>query len=223
MLLLCSLRREGETMEETDYGKVAEQAKALAQIFNNGQNSSGNQLDIEKVMGIFNILQAGSTTQYGRTDTTQSVADAQVADPGPTQRTARLDMDTHIGSSTAEIKLGTTQREDRSIADIYASSGRMAPDAGIQAVKAAIPYLEHRYQKKMLLFLKVIEIHRLMDMYGQMTANVGPQAADWRREMLTVFRPYIAPDKYAMVDLIIKFTEIKEIVHGMEEIRRGKH
>lgn len=51
-------------------------------------------------------------------------------------------------------------------ADIKATAkpeGRYMAGNGIQAIKAAIPYLDHRYRKTMLLFIKVMEIHRLME------------------------------------------------------------
>ncbi|MDR1639539.1 MAG: hypothetical protein LBT59_07590, partial [Clostridiales bacterium] len=82
----------------------------------------------------------------------------------------------------------------------------------INAMKAALPFVDPSMHRSLGLWIKLMEMQRIFDL----TSNGGalvPAAADygdWRLGMLSAMRPYASPEKKSLIDFIGRMTGLMD-------------
>ncbi len=82
---------------------------------------------------------------------------------------------------------------------------------GLLSIKAAIPYLDFEYQRKIGVLIKLLELKKLLEMYSQTAIQIS-STKDYKRGMLTAIRPHMTEDKRNKIDILLKLIDIDEIV-----------
>ncbi|MDR1537338.1 MAG: hypothetical protein LBU32_04965 [Clostridiales bacterium] len=122
-------------------------------------------------------------------------------------------------------KVGKTEKKERkSRKDLVCVFDEKFNSPNIKALKAAVPYVEAKHQKTLALWIKVLEIQRLLELTAGEARLVPSECrnqADWRREMLLSMRPYLNEEKRFVIDLLLRLTDISELTVKLEEIRNG--
>ncbi len=90
----------------------------------------------------------------------------------------------------------------------------------IKSIKAAIPYLEPRYQKNVGLMIKLIEIQRLIEVYSNRAVALN-DGVNWKRGMLTAIRPHVVGEKQALIDKLIKVMDMKELIEAQQKSKEA--
>jgi hypothetical protein len=85
----------------------------------------------------------------------------------------------------------------------------------ISSIKAAIPYLDSRYQKNMGIIVKLMELDRLLHHYTVIATENGE---DKSKQMLTAIKAELPEPNKAVADLLIKVIEIKNITNTLKEM-----
>lgn len=78
-------------------------------------------------------------------------------------------------------------------------------------LKTAMPYIDPQIKKKLAVVVKAMSINRLIQKYSKLSAETQ-QIKNSRRDMLAELRDEFDPHNRQVLDLFIKFTEIKEIM-----------
>lgn len=78
----------------------------------------------------------------------------------------------------------------------------------IRSIKAAIPYLDYKYQKNMGIVVKLMELDRLINHYTVIAAQSG---SDNSKDMLTAVKNELPEKVRPAADLLMKIMEIREI------------
>jgi len=87
----------------------------------------------------------------------------------------------------------------------------------IKTIKAAIPYLEYKYQKNMGIMVKIIELDNLIKKYKDVSSSGKNNDESWRKNMLISIRKYTSKDKQPIIDMIIKIMDINDIMKVLRE------
>ena len=85
--------------------------------------------------------------------------------------------------------------------------------SAIDTIKAAIPYLDTKFQKNIGVFVKVMELNRLLNNFQAM--NICSNDKERRIKMLQAVKPELDYKKQKLLDVFVRVIEIKDI---MEEI-----
>jgi hypothetical protein len=103
--------------------------------------------------------------------------------------------------------------------------GRFPPDyfdhmvdsPALRSMKAALPFIELRYRRPLSVFIKLIEIQKLMDVYSDALVAIGDQTGtDWRRGMLYAMRSSVAEDKKGMIDTLLQLMDMRQFLNVMQ-------
>ena len=78
----------------------------------------------------------------------------------------------------------------------------------IRSIKAAIPYLDYKYQKNMGIVVKLMELDRLINHYTVIAAQSG---SDNGKAMLTAVKNELPEQVKPAADLLMKIMELREI------------
>lgn len=83
----------------------------------------------------------------------------------------------------------------------------------MRSIKSAVVYLEPEYQKQMGIFIKLLELKKLLEAYSEkMITMQTKDEGNWRKNMLLSIRPHMDKEKQAQIDLLITFIDLKEIM-----------
>ncbi len=104
--------------------------------------------------------------------------------------------DEHISEFDKEVTLCAFDRELQSPA--------------IRSIKAAIPYLDYKYQRNMGIVVKIMEMDRLINHYTVLAAENGK---DKSRQMLMAVKNELPEKNRSAADLLMKLMEIMDIVN----------
>lgn len=86
----------------------------------------------------------------------------------------------------------------------------------MRSIKSAIPYLEPEYQRSMGIFMKFIELKKLLEAYSsKMISMQSGEPGDWRKNMLLAVRPHMEEDKKEKIDMLVKMIDMKEMLDLM--------
>jgi hypothetical protein len=85
----------------------------------------------------------------------------------------------------------------------------------ISSIKAAIPYLDYKYQKNMGIIVKLMEMDRLINHYTVIAAKSGE---DKSREMLAAVKKELPEQSRPVADLLMKIMEIKNIAESLKGV-----
>ena len=90
----------------------------------------------------------------------------------------------------------------------------------IKNLKAMIPYVDAQYQKNLAIFIKLIELQKVVEMYDSQEVSIlsvgEGDGTDWRRGMLAAVRNHSSEDKQQMIDMIMSLMDIKEVMDKMK-------
>lgn len=86
----------------------------------------------------------------------------------------------------------------------------------IKTIKAAIPYLDFKYQRNIGIIVKLIEMDRLFKKYSDLEISSQSIDKDAKRKMLNAIRPQLDQRNQQVMDMFFKFIEIKNIVEVLE-------
>lgn len=124
------------------------------------------------------------------------------------------------GTSTEDKKIGDEEAPEDSAASgiTLCAFDRELQSPAIRSIKAAIPYLDRRYQKNMGIIVKLMEMDILLNNYTVLAAENGE---DKSRQMLLAIRSELPePNRYA-ADLLMKIMEIINISANMAMQNQG--
>lgn len=95
---------------------------------------------------------------------------------------------------------------------------------GLSIMGAAIPFLNPAYQQQMGMFVKILELKKLMDYYQKQALLIqAAEEKDWRRGMLQAVRPHMSQDKKHKIDLLMNALDMQEILTKMKEVNAHEH
>jgi hypothetical protein len=85
----------------------------------------------------------------------------------------------------------------------------------ISSIKAAIPYLDSRYQRNMGIIVKLMELDRLLHHYTVLATESGE---DKSKQMLAAIKNELPENNKPIADLLMKIIEIKNITNVIKEM-----
>lgn len=181
-----------------DMMKMMEQAKALSDIFNesntiNSKESKNNKEDT-------NDKETSSPSELDTEQITKMIKLAQIM--------KTMNNESEENKNNQENTIQNIQEEKNYIQPF--DSDLQTP--AIRTIKAAIPYLEFEYQKNMGVLVKIIELDNLMKKYKSAAVEMQSNNVDWRRGMLLSIKPQMNYEKQKVIEMIIKFMDLKEIM-----------
>lgn len=98
--------------------------------------------------------------------------------------------------------------------DAFEQFERTLDSPALKSMKAALPYIEFKYRRQLGVFIKLVEIQKLLDVCGDTAVMIGDYTGtDWRRGMLLSMRPHMAEDKKGLIDMLLKLMDMKTILH----------
>lgn len=77
-------------------------------------------------------------------------------------------------------------------------------------IKACLPYLDEDKQKRFNLFIKTMEIQKIIEQYKQTDYRKKPEE-NWRYGMLQAAKPYLNENNSKKMDLLMKILTLKDI------------
>lgn len=87
----------------------------------------------------------------------------------------------------------------------------------IKTIKSALPYLDYKYQRNIGVAVKLIEIQRILDKYSSAAINMEiTKDKNWRKNMILAIRPHMEKEKRQMIDMLINFMDMKEIIDRLQ-------
>ena len=104
-----------------------------------------------------------------------------------------------------------------------ASNGDMAvlessaQQSAMDAIKAAIPAMDARYREMLQVFVKLIEMKSMLEVYGQAALSRG-EGGDWRSEFLSAFKRYAPLSAHKQIDSMINLLNTMTIINEMKLI-----
>lgn len=175
---------------EIDMLKVLEQAMALSKTFQNDNKESTQQkTDDNNMEGMLKMAEMFSL--INKVTSKQETHKKQKEDTKNTLYTEMFNEETYF-----ETDINTP---------------------AIKTIKSALPYLDYKYQKNIGVAIKLIEIQRILDKYSTVAVNMNiTKNKNWRKNMILAIRPHMEEEKKQMIDTIIKFMDIKEIVERIK-------
>ena len=88
----------------------------------------------------------------------------------------------------------------------------------MKIVKAVIPYMSLEHQKLLGVFIKFMEIQRLLERREEVAvAAVSPQKQ--QEDMLKAMKPYCSKQNQQNINMIIRMFEMKEILKQVEDLK----
>lgn len=111
------------------------------------------------------------------------------------------------------MQSGNEQPQSESETEVTEGKNSLAFDEELQSpairsIKAAIPYLDYKYQKNMGIVVKLMELDRLINHYTVIAAQSG---SDNSKAMLTAVKNELPEQVKPAADLLVKIMEIREI------------
>lgn len=86
----------------------------------------------------------------------------------------------------------------------------------IRSIKSCIPYLEIKYQKKVAMFIKIIEFQTLVEKYSKITTEYRNKNENWQKEMILAVKPHLNNEGNENVENMLKFIEMKKMAKLMQ-------
>ncbi len=88
-------------------------------------------------------------------------------------------------------------------------------DPAIKAFESAIPYVDVKYRKNIIIFFKLMEMRRLIDACA---TDDAPKSPNWKLDMLRAIAPHLEDEKKAMLENVLKLMEMKDLIKTMTEM-----
>lgn len=78
-------------------------------------------------------------------------------------------------------------------------------------IKQSIPYLDYKYQKSFLMFIKAMEVASMIEMYEH-HINSRNRKSDFTRDMIVNMRSSMPKEKVVQIDKLLRILELKELL-----------
>ena len=87
----------------------------------------------------------------------------------------------------------------------------------IRMLKSAIPFLQQEHQRNFAIFIKMMEMKKVLEYYNNAEPRISSveTESDWRKGMLTAMRPHLQAERQAMLDTMLRFMNLKEMLSIM--------
>jgi hypothetical protein len=82
----------------------------------------------------------------------------------------------------------------------------------LNALNAAVPYLDYKFRKPVGMMVKLIEMNRLMNSFEVMSVGGEGEAKERKKRMLLAIRPELDAKKQRMLDVFVRLIEIRDIM-----------
>ncbi len=191
-----------------DIFKMFEQAMAMSNLLNsNSSNQTQNNNDnMQKMKQLMEMMQFFNTQTPNENNKT------------PQQKNTHQPKNEHNTENIKDSQKHQKPNEmNTQIRPIFYDEEILTPE--LKSIKAAIPYLDIRYQKTIGVLIKFIEIQKLMENYGYRMLNINTENnKNWRKDMLLAIRVHMTEDKKNMIDMLIKFLDMKDIMLKMRSV-----
>lgn len=188
-----------------DMFKMFEQAMAMSKLFQSKEDASGEQVG-EKTEG-----------DHGNTDPFKRAMDMMqffnmMNQTGPKTDTPASQKTPGTSADDAKPR---HSRAKPSPTTAYFDDSIHTP--ALKSIKSAIPYLEYKYQKNLGIWVKLVELQKLMEMYSHQAVSMQgtEQGRDWRRGMLQAIRPHMEEEKQYQIDMLLKCLDMRDIMSMM--------
>lgn len=115
-----------------------------------------------------------------------------------------------VSSPIEDVK---TENENKKVTNNDFEQKNTTP--AINSIKAAIPYLDTKYQKNLGVMIKIIEIERLLNNFQAMSIG-GENNKERKIKMLQAVKTELDIKKQKVLDIFIRVMEIKDILEDMQ-------
>lgn len=113
------------------------------------------------------------------------------------------------------------ENEDKNDVDIRYFDDKLQSQE-IRILKSAIPFFDIRQQKSLAMFVKIMEMKKVLEYYDSAEVktaeipsyNDPDQEKLWKKRMLMAIRPHLERDQRHMTDMLIKYIDIKEAMEN---------
>lgn len=96
----------------------------------------------------------------------------------------------------------------------------------MKVIKAAIPYMDPSQQKILGIFVKSLELKRVMDVYrtndNPLSATSVSSNPHWKMDMLNSIRPHCSEEKQCLVDMMTRVMDIGELMKKMNTLKSNQ-
>ncbi|NLK97565.1 hypothetical protein [Defluviitalea saccharophila] len=93
----------------------------------------------------------------------------------------------------------------------------------MKVIKAAIPYMKVHHQRVLGVFIKFLELKKVMDIYKNNSSPLSTVSLstnpNWKIDMLTSIRPHCTVEKQCVVDMMSKVIDIGELMKKMHSLK----
>lgn len=181
--------------------KMFEQAQALSKIFKGSENTD-NVTSNTDAFNIDKLKQAYDMAQLFKALNESNKPEKPLA--------------SEKKDNTADT------RDTRSSNNNFYDNEIITPE--LKAVKSAIPHLELKYQKSLGILVKLIEIQKLFELYGnKLYLMETHKDKDWKRNMLKSIRIHMTEEKKVKIDLMLTTLNLYELLLKMKEVNSHGH
>lgn len=130
--------------------------------------------------------------------------------------------------------MGNNNNNKQSQAQIINTAPKAYPSSSIlfddtihtpqmKVIKAAIPYMQVTNQKVLGVFIKFLELRKVIELYkdsnSPLSATSFSTNPNWQTEMLYSIRPHCSEEKQCIVDMMAKIMDIGELAKKMHSIK----
>lgn len=194
-----------------DIENMAEQAKLLSMFMNSGnENKSDKTSDgddqIDKIIKIVKVAKMFSELNQ-KTDSTYHAENenSNVKENDKTEINPKVN---------AENKNLPSLNKNENVALFKPFEDE---STALRTIKAALPFLDLKYQRNLGILVKFIEMDNLLKKYKNMTVEAQSTNVDWRRGMLNSIKQQIEPKKQKIIDFMITAMDMKDIIDDIKK------
>ncbi len=126
--------------------------------------------------------------------------------------------ETQPQSETENTAPKVTQKADLST-DVDKNNSFSFSNRQEKVIYAAIPFLDREYQKNLYVFVRLLEIRRILSQ-GELLesrSRIREEPSIRRKQLLQAVKPYLSPTEKRSIDSIVKAMDMKYILDRKEE------
>lgn len=93
-------------------------------------------------------------------------------------------------------------------------------NSGLKALNAAIPHVDLKYQKKLAIAVKMMELKEICRHYDNLEAQ-GARAQNprWKQDMISAVMPYLSEEKQQGLKTMAQMMEMQEVMANFEAFK----
>lgn len=170
--------------------------------------------DFEQISKIINAVKTakmlGEVMQGSKENSTEPVSEVKesVTEPVSEVKESSTELVSEVKESSPEPVPQVNEQAQPGREITLCAFDRELQSPAIRSIKAAIPYLDYKYQRNMGIIVKLMEMDRLINHYTVLATESGK---DKSREMLLAVKNELPEQSRPAADLLMKIMEIKDI------------